>query len=556
MDPKTISKVLAEYHDTYGSKLWRLSHLYKIRSKNATVIPFNFNQIQGGIIKRLENSVAEGRPFRDFFLKYRQGGVSTLLLLWWLDDALFNENRINGVLSHKQNSLQELARIYRTGYDHLPPGIKPPLVTDNQDELEFGFGAKDAAGKYAKTSRIFISLDIRSTPVHNLHISEICHCRESSIAASIAAVPPTGNITAESTANGMGNYGHLLYQDAKEGVGEWRAAFFPWFIQGEYTKPVSFAVTRTTEESKFIEGAKREYGVSISDGQILWRRDMRRTQRTLAPQEFPENDEEAFMSTGHLYFNAKKVMALLREARDEHKATPPIEQTDDYSVWDKPTYRHVYAAGADCAGDSEGDYSYLKIIDVTARKEVFRYRAKVSPQTFYKVCDRWGRYFNNALLGVERNNHGHAVLMGLDETMRYPNLFTEKDAPRARTRVVTDTTKSQGKEKVKLGWNTDTNSRPLMLDQLRHALEGEIEDDVEHFAPMWHPLDEVMFSEMLSFTEIDGKYQAAPGKNDDSIFATAIAHQMFLKLARHAGTGGIEKTLTEPMASEVYYRAD
>lgn len=546
-------RVVDQFSETYGNKLWRLSHLYKIRTKKAKLVPFTFNRIQGGIIKCLEKRLAEGTPFRDFFLKFRQGGVSTLFELWWLDDAVFNPNRINATLSHKHDSLQELARIFRTGYNTMPAGLRPPLVTDNVAELEFGFGAKDAEGKYAATSRLFIALDIRSTPVHNLHISEICHCDDDRIAASIAAVPPSGNITAESTANGMGNYGHLLYQDAKEGEGEWRAAFFPWFIQAEYVKPIAVPIRRTDEEVKFALIAKKEYGVDISDEQIQWRRDMRRTQRHLAPQEFPENDEEAFMSTGHLYFNAKKAVALLKEARTYSKSAPPVEENDDLCVWAKPQHNHIYCAGADVAGDEEGDYSTLKILDVTAKREVLRFRARISPQRFYRICDQHARAYNNALLGIERNNHGHAVLMGLDETCRYPNLYGEGDK-KTRTRVISDTTKGAAKVKIKLGWNTDTNSRPLMLDQLRAAIEGEIDDDVDHFSPMWAIRDEVLLSELLTFTELDGKYQAAPGKHDDMIFATAIAHQMFLRLARHAT--GVAGVLNEPMASEAYYRAD
>lgn len=550
-DERTLA--VARFADTYGNKLWRLSHLYKIRTKKAQVIPFNINRIQGGIIKCLETRIDEGAPFRDFFLKFRQGGVSTLFELWWLDDAIFNPNRINATLSHKHDSLQELARIFRTGYDTMPQGLRPPLVTDNVAELEFGFGAKDAAGRYAATSRLFVALDIRSTPVHNLHISEICHCDDAKIAASIAAVPPTGNITAESTANGMGNYGHLLYQDAKEGVGEWRSAFFPWFIQDEYRKPVAFPITRTGDEVKFAARAQSEYGVTITDEQILWRRDMKRTQRHLAGQEFPENDEEAFMSTGHLFFNAPKVLALLKEARAFSKKQPPIEETDDMTVWAKPQYNHIYCAGADVAGDEEGDFSVLKVIDVTAKKEVLRWRGRIAPQKFYRICDRIGREYHNALLGIERNNHGHAIIMGLEE-LRYPNLFAETEA-RSKTRLITDTTKAAGRQKVKYGWNTDTNSRPLMLDQLRSAIEGESDDDVSHFQPAWDIRDEVLCSELLTFTEIDDKYQAAPGKHDDSIFASAIAHQMFLRLAKHAGISK-DGIITEPLASEVYYRAD
>lgn len=548
---------------TYGDKIWRLTHLYKIRDKSKRLRVFGLNDIQKGILGFVqEQFVSKGEPIRAFFLKYRQGGVSTFWLLWWLDEAIFNPDTINGVLSHDRDSLKMLAGIVRTAFINIPDGLKPPLVIDNMDELAFGHGELKN-GHYTHLSRMFVSLNIRSTPVHNLHISEHAHCSPDDIGASVGAVPPDGGITAETTANGM-NHSYEVYHDGKIAVktgllqpGVLKSAFFPWFIQKEYriAVPNGLTVRRTKEELGVIKRAKAEYGIDLDECQILYRRKLVKDTKGMRPQEFPENDEEAFLTSGNPFFNAQKVLVLLREAREAVK-TMPVEETDDYTIWARPESKHVYAAGADVAGGREGDYSVLKIIDVTARKEVFRYRARVAPQRFYRVCDEWGRAYNNALLGVERNNHGHAILLGLDETCKYPNLFAEKESKRQRTRVITSTPKDTGKETVKLGWNTDINSRPLMLDQLRHAIEGEVDDDVEHFEPMWDVLDDVLLGEMLNFTEVDGKYEATTGKHDDTIFASAIAHQMFLKLARHAGTGGIEKVLTEPMASQGYYRAD
>lgn len=526
---------LAQFKSTYGNKLWRLTNLYKIRDKKRRLRRFDaINTIQAGIVRVLEDFIRERKPIRAFFLKFRQGGVSTLLLLWWLDDAIFTPNTINGVLSHKHDSLQELARIIKTGYEHMPAGLQPPLLVDNIASLEFGHGKRREAGKYEATSRIFTSLDIRSTPVHNLHISEWCHAEDAKIAASIAAVPPDGNITGETTANGMGNDGYLTYQDGKAGVGEFRAAFFPWFIQREYRLPVPAGafIRRTSEEVAVAKRALLEYGVTLDDGQVLYRRKLVREQKDLRPQEFPENDEEAFLSSGHLFFNSKKVLTMMREARAWAKDHPPVEETDDYIVYVPPKKGHVYVAGADVAGDEEGDYSVLKIIDVTEQAEVFVYRARISPQRFYRVIDKWGRAYNNALMGVEKNNHGHAVIMGLDETCRYRNLFAETKTKRPRVAIITGT-KSTAKEERKFGWVTDSASRPLMLDQLRLAVEGEVDEDVENFEPMWHVRDLALCGELLTFTEQDGKYQAAPGKHDDIIFATAIAHQMFLRLQRY-----------------------
>jgi hypothetical protein len=561
--PTITAADIARVRRTYGDKVWRMTHLYKIRDKDQRLRPFRLNDIQRRILDFVTGHFLRLElPIRAFFLKYRQGGVSTFWLLWWLDEAIFTPNTTCGVLSHKQDSLRELGTIARTAFINLPDNLKPPLVVDNTGELAFGHGELKN-GHWTQLSRMFVSLNIRSTPVHNLHISEHAHCKPEDIAASVGAVPPRGGITAETTANGM-NHSYAVYIDGRTAVkkgldlqqfqpGALKAAFFPWYIQSEYRieVPEGLVVRRTSEEEKVAARALKDYGIVLDDAQILYRRKLVKDTKDMRPQEFPENDDEAFLSSGMPFFNAQKVMALMSEAREWLEANPPAEETDDYVIWEQPVKGHIYAAGADCAGDTNGDYSYLKIIDVTSKREVFRYRAHVSPQKFYRELDKWCRYYNDALLGVERNNHGHAVLMGLDETCRYPNLYYETNTTRPRIQVITNT-KSLAKEERKYGWLTDNASRPLMLDHLRMAVEGEIDEDVDHFRPRWHLRDMLLCQEMLTFIEQDGKYEAAPGKHDDSIFASAIAHQMFLRLERYVTT----EEIFIPEAERRVYRVD
>jgi hypothetical protein len=156
--------------------------------------------------------------------------------------------------------------------------------------------------------------------------------------------------------------------------------------------------------------------------------------------------------------------------------------------------------------------------------------------TFAGVCDRWGRVFNNALLAVERNNHGHAVNALLyQETRvsqdgrtygRYPNLYKEV------TQFAAGSVIGQKFPKEKLGWLTNKDSRPMILDGLKFALEGDSEDDEENFVPEIEALDPWLFKEALTFEEVDGKFQAVAGEKDDDVLASAIAFQMYARLKR------------------------
>lgn len=503
-------------------KLYRLENLYKIRTKNQKLENLKLNNIQRRIYEDLYGRYNSGTPIRDYYLKYRQGGVSTFFLIFWLDETIFNENTISACLSYERESLKYLWDIIRVAYDNMPKELKLPYGKYNETELTFP----------DKNSKIFVSLSIRSTAVHNLHISEICHMDASDIKASLAAVSPKGNITIESTANGLGNEGHVMYQEARTELNGYKSHFFPWFIQDEYKTELNGVIVKPTEEeTKLTESVKRNYQLELKPEQILWRRVTKKQQGYLYDQEFPEDEEKAFLSTGNPHFDNKKMLALLTEARELNKKEPAIEETYEYTLWENPSKQDVYVAGVDTAEGIDGDWSVMKVLNVTQRREAFRYRAKVSVDKLYKECDKWGREFNNCLLAVERNNHGHAVLLGLYETMRYPNLYVQD----ADTRIVRVRGIQEKKKIVKIGWETTALSKPLMLDQLKQALEGNPEDDVDTFQPEFTVKDDLFLQETLTMQQNGHSINAILGKHDDIVMASAIAFQMYLRARKRIG---------------------
>lgn len=509
-----------------GSKLWRMTHLYRIRDKNKNLVNLTPNKIQLEMV-----DVTRGRrPVRDIFLKYRQGGVSTWWLLWWLDETIFKRNTISGILSHERESLGYLWEIIRVAFDNMPDPYRPRPGKYNETTLSF----PDI------NSKIFVSLSIRSTAVHNLHISELFLVDPKDIRASLGSVSPASNVTCEGTANGVGNEGYQLYQDGKTNATQvgFRSHFYPWFIQDEYRiESKGLKIIRTPEEARLAKLAAKDYGVKVNDDQILWRRDMKKNQGSLASQEFPEDDETAFLSTGNPYFDNRKVMTLLREARDYERETPPVEETYEFTMWERPVKGDVYAAGADVAEGVDGDYSVLAIFNVTKRRMAFRYRGRVGVDVFAKACNLWGRAYFNALLAVERNNHGHAVILALRDIHSFPNLFLEDQG----TRITKEREFPEPKKIVKIGWTTDKVSKPMMMDQLRVGLEEDTSTDVDNFEPEVLVLDQVFLQEALTVVQ-DGDYiGAVAGKHDDSVIAWAIAFQMYLflrkRLSRHGHTG-------------------
>lgn len=513
-----------------ANKFWRLQNVYKIRDKKKNLQNLRFNNIQQAIIRSMEPNLDRNgnilKPLRIFDLKFRQGGVSTFWLLWWLDDAIFTRNTINGILADKKENLNYLFEIVRLAHDNMPSTLQPRLGEDSKSALSF----EDI------NSKIMVSLSFKSTAIHSLHVSELCYCDDIELQRTFGACSPDSNITLESTGNGVGNYGYELYQEGKKNESEYKADFYAWPIQEEYRHPLN-GISRETiegslthEERKFMAFMKNLYSIDVDMEQILFRRTKQKELKGLYRQEFPETDEDAFLSSGHKFFNPRKLHRLIRNAKDIEATNPPyaVSDTGDWVQWAAPEKGHIYVAGADTSDMGE-DFCYLKIIDVTAAKEVFRFRARCGIDYFYRHLDKWGRIYNRALLAVERNNHGHAVILGLRETMRYPNLYQEEINPNVL---------GIDNKTPKFGWITDKTSKPVMLDELKWAIEGEWDQDEGHFDSQFLVLDRIFLEECMTFENVDGKLESIAGKHDDGVIATAIAYQMYKRCRKYVAVDG------------------
>lgn len=498
-------------HDV-TNKLWRVNNLYKIRTKDKGIIRFKFNSIQ----QKIAEDVKGINPTRHFSLKSRQVGLSTFWLLWWLDDTIFNKGIVTGVLAHKLESINHLSSIVKIALSNIP-GLPTKLDEDNKTRISFA----------SMDSTIIFSLEIRSSPLHNLHISEWCFCDNDRIWATLGATSKWTNITGESTGHGIGNDGYMTYMDAKEGKNGYLSRFIPWYDHPEYRMPLNGLRDYVPD--------KRERLANLNQEQIHFRRQMQHRLKSAFFVEYPETEEDAFAQSGANFFNNKKVVILAKEARGKE----PLEETDRYIIWEKPQHDHIYAMGVDVAEGIEGDYSVFKVLCRTCRQEAMRYRDHVGLDTFYRDINTWGIAYKKCLVGVERNNHGHAILLGLREMCKYPNLYFEKAKP---TRLIEKMDKVP--QEKKYGWHTTPQTKAPMLDRLQIAIEGNSEEDENTFQPEFTVYDTGFLSECLTFQKDGVKLQAVSGKHDDNVMATGIAFQMYLQVGKRLASGSLDQVLT------------
>lgn len=467
-------------NEKFLDPVWRLNNLYKIVTKEGELATFKQNPVQAVINK--------SKAKRKMVLKARQFGVSTNELLKLYDKTIFTRNVTNGILAHENDGIKKLFRIVKRAYDFSEPEIKP--------QIDRGGGSKYEMYFPAINSRIYCDLESRGDTIHNLHISEVAFMKDKSrLKATLQAVPLGGCVTLESTPNGMEEF-YEMWVDKDQ---PYEKLFFPWFIFPEYQiNPQGQRVELTYEEKEFKKKAKKLYGVNITKGQLLFRRFKQKELGSLFIQEYPEDDVSCFLSSGASFFNLKTVKDRLDNCKQ------PLTDKGYIKIYEPYNKEHHYVCGADTAEGVGSDFSVGVIINITTKEQVAEIRGHFKPYDFahelnnlcmeYQKGDRYP-----PLLAVERNNHGHAVLLELDKHIKYRNLYKTKDG--------------------KIGWVTDKITRPIMLNAFREAVENN--------SIIFNSED--LLKECLTLVVNNGKPEAMDGKHDDCVIAGSIAAQMLIE---------------------------
>lgn len=433
---------------------------------------------------------------------------SSLILALFTYDFLFKPNSVSVSLSYEAGAAEKLLDKVKLYIKNL--GV--PMKYNSRNEM-----ANEAIGSTFYIGTAAALNTGRGQTITNLHASEVAFYKDGYklMTGLLQSVPRSGKIILESTANGMGDYFHKEWNRGIAGDGAFTPHFFSWKDHDEYQIPVDNTFKPTQEETTEMI----EYG--LSKEQINWKREKIKQFKTIDEfnQEYPITPEVAFISSGNPVFDIK-VLNRMSKMTTEPKykgnliGTKRLLTLDPnpkgyLSVWELPNSSDEYVIGADVG--TSNDYSVAEVISRRKMEVVARFRAKLPVDAFAKELERLSYFYNTALLGVERNNQGIAVLVVLN-SLYYPNLFYKED------------TNDVGESSVsKLGWITDVRSRPVMISDLgMYIRNNEIQIH-----------DQVTINELMTFVRTDNKPdgEAQSGCWDDCVMALAIAVQMYRRFA-------------------------
>lgn len=497
----------------------------KVKDKHTKVVLFEFNEAQT-IIEKVRAWVREhGLLERYLFLKARQKGVST----YWSGDLLHKTstafNKKAAIIGHKIEASQNLFDIATRFYNNLPAPIRPKVK--NSSEKKIHFERLDSQIKVMTAGLTGDDIG-RSDTINYLLATEVSswNKQKSTMASLLQTVPNVSDslIVIETTAKGLGddyyNRWQTIYADPKRIEiipniawaslkSQFVGIFISWLLDNEYTKKFRDKAERKEFEKNITEYEKilMERGATLEH--LNWRRfmitDYFDNDDALFRQEYPSTPEEAFLVSGSPVFNPDIVMRKWQDAEQEQYVQGDlIPVYDGTAAYEKQLHSNrcsyydllPYMIGVEWVESKTG---YIKIYDTLdiSDTDIYRFASgwdiseglAQGDRTIGSYLDRktmrvsleWSGHIDPDLVGAEqhkislflknkdyicteRNNHGLTVINDAYK-MRLRQYYQE------------DFEKGYDEGTEKLGFKTNAQNKPVIIDDLNEYIRDGIFDD-------------------------------------------------------------------------------
>ena len=260
-----------------------------------------------------------------------------------------------------------------------------------------------------------------------------------------------------------------IYRGAKAGDNDWSHLFLPWY-------------SRPGRDDEWYEAQKRDIYSRTQSLDDLHEQYPSTDTEALAPGSKDKRIPGEWLET--CYEEWKPISdEVVKKAKAP--AIPGLE------IFTLPVRGRTYVAGIDPAeGSPTSNASALTILDRYTQEEIAKLAGRIEIATFAAHADEIGKFYNGAGLMVERNNHGHAILLWLHDNSRL-KLLEGHDG--------------------KIGWMSSTRGKTLL-----YSITAEAARDA---ATTIHSFDTY-----LQLCSIEGSSLRAPeGERDDLADSYALA---------------------------------
>jgi hypothetical protein len=468
--------------------------LLKVRDREGVERRLRANKVQ--------RQFEERRGQRNIVLKARQMGISTWIAARFFLKTITARGVMTVQVAHTKEAAESIFRMAQRFWECLPEKLRDgPLRRNRANSGQMRFTELDSEFRVMSAGDVGAG---RGLTMQNLHCSELSRWpgnASETLAGMRAALAPGGELVMESTPNGAygcfyEEWGQAMTngqsgQNGPSGEGDSSVVrhFFPWWLEDAY---VSAPVTDFTDEEAALVLTH-----GLTAGQIGFRRGLETSYRGLRVQEFAEDAETCFKATGECCFEIAAIEARLAELAEPIRT----ERNGALQVWLPAITGKKYLVAADPAGGgAEGDFAVVQVIDMESGMQCAELQQRIKPRELAAEAVKLARTYNDAIIVVERNNHGHAVLAFLSDSAKYTNVYR------------------QGEQE---GWLTTMASKPEIISHMGELLVTAS----GRFA------SRRLLSECRTYISLPGGGTgAANGAHDDCVMAMAIAQAVRAEL--------------------------
>lgn len=429
--------------------------------------------------------------------KFRQGGLTTVTLLWGLYKCMFQLDQQIMTLSKTDREAVATGMIINRAVENMPLWIKPSKEGKWNDHLKQFPDTGGALQFYSPEAA-------RGKSVTFLIIDEAAFIpdMEQHWKAMWPVLSTGGSCVLVSTVNGLGNWYAETYNKAKEGKNMFHVIDLDYWEHPEYSEK---------NHPNWVKEQRQQLG----------------------EKGFMQEIMRSFLGSGETYFPSatiaelEKITNIFKPIKKlfpqfSNKDASSEEKEDEFSrgalwIWKEPVEGHEYILGVDSAEGigSDGDNSCIQIISATTYEQVAEFYSNlITPHDLAQIINELGLYYNNALVAVEDMSSGGIILNSLQNSpLMYDNLYIS----------------AKNNKSMRPGVKITVNNRSIMLQEMQsRVINNTLKVRSKRL------VREISTFEYNVQTK---KAEAVKGKHDDAIMALALANYVRDEMYKDAPVG-------------------
>jgi len=375
------------------------------------LVPFELYPFQDRIVEGFDNHRFS------ILRKFRQAGCTTICAAYSLWFVIFNNYKQVVILSKGDAESTELLDRIKIMYDYLPSFLQPKIVENNKHTFRLATksGIKSRASGKESGRSLAGSLLIIDEGAFIENIDTIW-------AAAYPVISTGGRAFVLSTVNGIGNWYHTLWMNAKEEKNAFFTIDIHWKEHPEYYPQKGL-------EELYIPNWEET------------------TRSNMPYKKWLQEYECEFLGTGDTYIEGETLNRLNEHINDEFYT----KYNHRMRIWESPLPYHEYLISVDTGLGRKEDYSAFHVIDLYNGNQVAEfYSNSTKINEFAEIIYNEGNIYNIAYVVAERNTIGANLIEWLYDILEYENLWYD--------------------EKNEIGIMTSSKSRDNILAAMEEAL--------------------------------------------------------------------------------------